>query len=535
MISRRNLLELGLLAGGAIALPIGSGARAVQAPVRGGRLIMGIGADPAMATSALTVAGSGTFFSGKIFDGLVSYDFDLNPRPQLATRWTVSPDGLTIGFALRPGVFWHDGHPFTSDDVAYSLLEVWRKYHSRGRSTFANVTDVETPDPLTVIWKLSKPAPYILSALSATESQILPKHLYAGTDVLTNPRNNAPIGTGPFRFAVWQPGSHILLERNPSYWDQPKPYLDQILIRILPDSSASAVALETGEIHLINSNYLPYGDLDRLSQLPDIELDRRGSAYAAGISSFEFNLDRPLFRDQRVRQAFAHAIDRDFIVKNIWRGYGENATGPVPPSVTRFYTRDVPAYPFDLAAAAALLDAAGLKPDAAGMRFSLTLDPAPTADTLTETAEFLRNSFGRIGIKVQIRNSDFASFVHRIYTDRDFDTIVYSATAGPDPVIGVQRFYWSKNFKPGVAFSNGSHYQSPEADRLLESAQVEIDPIRRRDLYWQFQQLVQGDLPTIPLVASQLLTLGNRRVRQHTVTGDGIAANFASTYLVAAA
>src|SRR5690606_14260642 len=99
---------------------------------------------------------------------------------------------------------WHDGKDFTSADVAYSALEVWRKYHSRGRMTYANLAAVDTPDPLTAILRFSKPAPYVVKALAAHESQVLPRHLYEGKEVLTNPANTAPIGTGPFRFAEWQ-------------------------------------------------------------------------------------------------------------------------------------------------------------------------------------------------------------------------------------------------------------------------------------------------------------------------------------------
>src|ERR1700679_2548835 len=208
-ISRRDVLEQGIAVAGLSAAPAIFNAKVSAAPVHGGQLIVGQSPDPVMLTSALTVAGPVQVVSGKIFDGLLSYDDKLNPRPQLAQSWSVSPDGLTYTFKLRPGVTWHDGKPFTSADVAFSVLEIWKKFHSRGRATFANVTNADTPDPLTVIWHLSKPAPYILSALASVESQVLPKHLYEGTDILTNPHNVAPIGTGPFRFQEWKRGQYI--------------------------------------------------------------------------------------------------------------------------------------------------------------------------------------------------------------------------------------------------------------------------------------------------------------------------------------
>ncbi|MBW8852934.1 MAG: ABC transporter substrate-binding protein, partial [Bradyrhizobium sp.] len=339
-ISRRKVLEQSAAIAGLSLIPVVLPRESLAAPARGGQLIVGQSPEPTLLTSAITVAGPTQVVSGKIFDGLLSYDNNLNPRPQLAQSWTISADGLAYTFKLRPGVTWHDGKPFTSADVAFSVLDVWKKYHSRGRATFANVTAVDTPDPLTAIWRLSKPAPYILSALASIESQILPKHLYAGTDILTNPHNVAPVGTGPFRFAEWKRGQYIALTRNPNYWDKAKPYLDRVIFRILPDASSAATALETGEIHLVSGVSVAYSDLGRISR--------------------------------------------------VWYGYGKVATGPVPPSLTQFYTTDVPSYPFDPEKAKQLLDQAGLKPNAAGVRLSITHDPAPVSDAYARSAEFIR-------------------------------------------------------------------------------------------------------------------------------------------------
>lgn len=528
-MSRREFVGQGGASAGALAL-LWPG-RSLAAPARGGQLVIGQSPDPIMLTSALTVAGSVQVVSGKIFDGLLSYDDKLNPRPQLAQSWTVSPDGLTYIFRLRPGVTWHDGKPFTSADVAYSVLEVWKKYHSRGRATFANVTAVDTPDPLTAVWRLSKPAPYILSALASIESQILPKHLYAGTDVLTNPHNVAPVGTGPFRFAEWKRGQYIALVRNPTYWDKGKPYLDRLIFRILPDAASAATALETGEIQLISATSLAYSDLGRLARLPNVALFRRNGNYTAGVTGFEFNLDKPYFKDVRVRRAFAHAIDRAALVRNVWFGFGKVATGPVPPSLIQFYTADVPNYDFNPDKAKALLDQAGFRPNAAGVRLSITHDPVPAGQAYARSAEFIRDALAKVGVKVEIRRQDFAGFLRRVYTERDFDTIQFPANASPDPAIGSQRLYWSKNFQKGVAFSNGSHYASPEADRLLETAQAENDPAKRRALYAAFQKLAMTDLPRIPLIALDEVVLASRQVQDYITDDTGFYGNMASAFI----
>jgi peptide/nickel transport system substrate-binding protein len=530
-ITRRRLLESSLFAAAAVSIDPWMSAFAAEGLPRGGTLVIGAGPEATSGlTSAVTSAGTAQFISGKLFDGLLTYDEHFYPQPQLATHWEVAKDGLSITFRLRGGVEWHDGQPFTSKDVAFSVLEVWKKYHSRGRTTFANVVAVDTPDPLTATLRLAKPAPYLLSALmSSVEAQVVPYHAYAGRDVPSNPANNAPIGSGPFRFVKWEQGSYVLLERNPRYWDAPKPWLDKLLFRFIKDPSANAAALETGELHVAENFGCSYADIARLAHDPSVVVTPYPSTYISGVAAFEFNLDRPPFGDLRVRQAFAHTFDRDFIVKNIWWGYADSAQAPIPAAFPAFYTQDVPTYPFDLAKAEALLEAAGLKRNAQGVRLTLTNDPAPTGP-LAPIAQHLRSNLEKIGVKLQIRSSDFGEFVNRVYTRRDFDTIFYSANAGPDPAIGIQRFYWSKNFKPGVAFSNAADYHSPNVDQLLENAQVELDPQRRRALYDELQGVVQTDLPRIPLVAPHTVTLVRRNVLNFT-GNQTLYGNFANVAL----
>lgn len=524
-LSRRDLIALA--ATPAFAHPLLS--RAAGTPVRGGTLVVAVSREPPTLTSAITTAGPTQTVSGKLFDGLLTYDAKQQAQPQLATAWEVAKDGLAITFQLRPNVAWHDGHPFTSADVAFSVMEAWKKYNARGRSTFLNVDRVDTPSPLVAVLCLSRPSPYILRALSSIESQVIPRHLYAGTDVLTNPHNTTPIGTGPFRFVRWERGRQLVLERNEKYWGAGRPYLDRIVYRQVPDPAAAVAALETGAVHLAGE--VPLSDLRTLGTRPGLVAHRRTNTNNAGITGFEFNLERPLFRDLRVRQAIAHAVDRDFLLKNVWHGFGHVAHGPLPQAFADFHTDDVQRYPFDLKKAEALLDAAGLKRNAQGIRLSFTNDPNDGGGVLFRTAQVLRSNLARIGVRMEVRTQDFGEFVNRVYTRRDFDTILYSASAGPDPAIGTQRFYWSRNIQPGVAFSNGAGYRNAEVDRLLEAAQGEPDPARRRALYVRFQQLVQADLPKIPLISTETVVVASRSLNDFLTDGDGSAGNFADAWL----
>jgi len=518
-----------LLAGSAAlaAFPILEGCASGGSDVAAGdTLVVGISADPTSLTAAITSAGTAAIVSTKIFDGLLGYSVDLKPEPRLARAWQLSEDQRSLTLNLREGVKWHDRRPFTSGDVAFSALQIWRKYHSRGRATFANLLAVDTPDPLTAVLRFSKPAPYILSALASNESQVVPRHLYADKDVLTNPANNKPVGTGPFRFANWERGQYLRLERNPDYWDKGKPHFSALIFRILGDSASHAAALETGEVHF-TSGIAP-GDWARIATLPNVRVDNRNFGLATSASGLEFNLDLPKLQDVRVRRAIAHAIDRQFVLKNILYGNGLIDTGPIPAVYKDFYTADVPLYPYDPGKAKALLDEAGLKPDANGVRLSFTLDPTPSGDRSSKLAEYIRSALAKIGVKVQLRNQDFATFVKRVYTDRDFEVIIAGGQMGPDPVIGVQRFFWSKNFQKGVAFSNASHYASREADGFLEQAQIETDPEKRRALYAQFQRVTQTDLPRIPLFTSSGALFYNARLTPLDDNAEGTFGNFAN-------
>ncbi|MBD9438374.1 ABC transporter substrate-binding protein [Pseudomonas sp. PDM04] len=529
MVTRRTFLGYSLASTAAVGL---LGHRPGLANTRGGTLIIAQNPEPTVLTTGLTTAPATQLISPKIFDGLLYLSPQNGPQPQLAESWSFSPDGLQVTFKLRPGVLWHDGRPFTSADVAFSVMEVWKKYSSRGRSAFPNVQSVETPDPLTAVWNLSRPTPYLLSALNARDSQVLPKHLYAGTDILNNPANTAPIGTGPFRVKEWVRGNYLTLERNPDYWQSGKPLLDQVIYRFIADPSSVSAALETGAVHVAYADTLSNSEIKRLKHHPALTVHDRLNTYGGtGIMAFEFNLQRPEFQDVRVRQAFAHAIDKQFILDNILLGQGTTADSPIPKNFPQFYSADVPQYPFDLKRAEALLEEAGLKRDKDGVRLRIRNDPSPSA-AYQQTANFLRSSFAKIGVKLDIRNQDYAQFIDRIYGRYDFDTNLSPASTAPDPAIGLQRFYWSKNIHSGVAYSNATHYSNAQVDALLEQAQVDNDPQRRWDLYHQVQKKVLEDVPRIPIVSSEDALLARSTVQNLTdSTGGGFIGNLSNVTL----
>lgn len=487
--------------------------------------------EPPILVSAFNSAAPIGVVSTKVLEGLLTYDFDIHPKPSLAETWKVSPDGRSITFNLRKGVKWHDGRDFTSTDVQFSAMKVWKEMHPRGRSTFAKLVAVETPSPLVAVFKLAEPSPYLMSALTSYESQILPKHLYDGTDIAQNPYNNKPVGTGPFVFKEWQKGNFITLERNPAYWDAGKPYLDKLVIRFIPDAAARAAAFETGEVLIGGFSPVPLNDVKRLEATGKFDIETRGYEYLSPMFLMEFNLRNKYLQDKRVRAAIAHAVDRDLIVKTVWFGFGKPAVSPVPSSLTQFHTTDVAKYPLDLKKAEALLDEAGFKRGGDGKRFKLFLDYLPYGSDYQRTAEYLKQALSKIGIDAEVRSQDVAAFLKRVYTDNDFDLTTNFFYALPDPTIGVQRIYWSKNIKKGVPFSNASGFTNAEMDQLIEVAQVEHDVKKRRAALVRWQQLAAEELPVLDLFETKFFTLASKRVQNHTVSAEGVYSSFAQVWV----
>jgi peptide/nickel transport system substrate-binding protein len=531
--SRRTFLTGSAAATMSLAVPICAGSAGQEmpsdAPRRGGILTMLVDPEPTTLVALTNSADPSMLVSAKVTEGLLSYGFDLEPKPQLATRWSVSADGRELTFELRKRVRWHDGAEFTSRDVAFSI-ELLKMHHPRGRTTFANVVEIRGPDPHTVTLALSEPAPFLLSALAACESPIVPRHIYEGSDVATNRNGAAPIGTGPFVFREWVKGSHIVYARNPDYWDDPKPYLDGLVIKFMKDPAERISAIKNGVIQLAPGTPVPPAELDHLRSNSDLAFESRGYTYTNQVVRLEFNLDDPILRNVKVRRAIAHAIDRSAIIEHAWFGYGEPAYGPISPDLKQFHAPELDAPNFDLPEAERLLDEAGLPRGSDGMRLRLALDYIPTGDGYRCTADWISTGLARVGIEASVRSQDFPAYIKRVYTDRDFQFAVNRMNNMFDPSVGVQRVFWSKNFQRGVPFSNGSHYTSREADSVLERAAVETDPVLRREYFFQFQKIVAADLPDVTLLVPTQVTIASKRIVGHTLTADGAAANLAEVY-----
>jgi peptide/nickel transport system substrate-binding protein len=499
-------------AAGAIVLAVSGSALAQQA---GGTLVMAVNPEPSTLASYLSTSGPIGQIAPKVYEGLLEYDFSLNPKPGLARSWDVSSDGLTMTFRLQEGVRFHDGSWFTSADVRFSIMEVLKKVHPRGPNTFKEVVDIATPDAYTVVFHLRNAAPYLIRALSGYESPMLPKHLFENSDLRDNPLGNAPIGTGPYRFVEWERGEHIRLERNPDYWKPGLPYLDGILVRFMPDPATRAEALETGKLHFAAFGALPNADAIRLRDLGHIGVTTQGYSMINPMALLEIDTTRPPFDKKEVRQAIAHAIDRKFIVDNIWSGFGRPATGPISSNfrATGLYTDKVVRYDGDnrITIANELLDEAGYTRGADGIRFRIIHDVIPFGEEWVGLGEYIKQALGEIGIAVELRHEDLPAWLNRIYTNFDFtlnSNLFYQLA---DPVLGMHRQYLTSQIRKGTVFVNASRYSNSKIDSLLDKASKEPNSSARARLYDEIQRILVDDVPVIPLFEMEFVTVYNRK------------------------
>ncbi len=500
---------------------------------KGGRLVVAADSEPRNLNPAI-VASNGVFFvASKVIEPLAeaSFEGENGLTPRLATSWEGSTDGLTATFHLREGVKWHDGKPFTSADVAFSAMEVWKPLQNLGRVVFKALEKVDTPDDLTAIFHFSEPTPFqlIRNALPALTA-VLPKHVFAGSDIMANPANEKLVGTGPFKYAEHKTGEYYRLTRNDDYWGKGEPYLDEIVYRVLPDRAAAAGALEAEEIDLTAFSAVPLADLDRISKVPGLTVISKGYEALTYQLVVEINHRRKELADLKVRQAIAHAIDRDFVVKTIFLGYAKTSTGPVPRYDSQFYTDDVPSYPFDVAKANALLDEAGYKRGKDGTRFALKLLPAPYFNETKQFGDYLRQALAAVGIDARIVNNDSAAHQKAVYTDHDFDLAIAPTVYRGDPAISTTILVES-GIPAGVPFSNQGGYANAELDALIAKAAREIDEKKRTALYHQFQQMVEADLPLINVAEWGFITVARDRVKNVSNNPRWAVSNWADTWL----
>jgi peptide/nickel transport system substrate-binding protein len=450
-------------------------------PKRGGVLKAGLSADPSSLDPHKTTDTTTRNIFENVYDTLVAFDPHGNIVPSLAERWE-NPDDTTYVFHLREDVVFHDGSPFTADDVVFSIERIRDPdTGSPWASNFDSVESVTAQDPHTVVFKLKEPFAPFLDNLGLTFIAMMSKEAL-GED---GDASKTIVGTGPFKFVEFIPGQRLRVERNENYWKPGLPYLDGIDFIPFPDAVAKVAALRTGSADWIE--YVPEADVEALQDDPDITiLGGLGTNYR-GIY---FNTARPPFDDVRVRQAIAWALDRQEIVDVALFGVGGTVLegGPIPPG--NWAHIDYQKYHQDYDMAKKLLAEAGY-PDG----FEAEMLVNTNFSEVREPCLVIQQQVKPIGINFTLKMDEWVSYIKEV-EDGNYGITCLGNSGKSDPDTYLYQDFHSK------VGNNLYNWANPEFDALVEEGRRTLDQDKRYEIYEKAQNILIEEVPVAFTFAS---------------------------------
>lgn len=484
-----------------------------KGPKYGGTLVIALPADPTSFNNGVGQAGVTQSCGTKIFSGLVAWDDQYRPIPDLAESWDISDGGKTYTFHLRKGVTWHDGKPFSSADVLCTFQEILSKHNPAISELIKSVgATFSAPDANTFVIKMNTTSPTILSMLQNRDAPILPAHLYQGTDILKNPANQQPIGTGPYKFKEHKMGSQVVLVRNDKYYKNGRPFLDGIVFQIVPDSSVAAMMFERGEIQYIGAVNVPRSAAIGLLKKPGIH-ELKGQSPASIVNLFFNTVSGNKVTDPKVRQAISIALDRRQIIDLGQDGLGTPEYSCIPAQYSWAVNPDVKQwYSYNPTLADKMLDEAGCKKDANGIRFKIRLIYEATNVNVEKPAEVIKAQLAKVGITVELVRLERSLLLQAAFTNYDFDMYIHNYSTQGDPALGIARAYVTSSIVKGATFNNCSRYSNPKVDELWTAGASLTDTAARQKAYYDLQVLIANDMPTATLFSRADIGLGSDKL-----------------------
>ncbi len=500
---------------------------AASRPSSGDAIVVGSIGDASRLLPILATDSASGDIVGLLFNGLLKYNERIEIVGDLAQSWTVSDDGLTITFVLRPNLRWHDGAPVTADDVAFTYEKlIDPTVHTPFSSSYELIKSVEVIDARTV--RVTYKEPFV-PALESWMMGIIPKHLLEHEDLNTTAFLRHPVGHGPYRFVRWKTGELIELRANPEYFEH-RPYIDRYLYRVIPDQATLFLELLTRGVDLTGLTPLQYR---RQTETPFVRRAYEKFRYPSfGFTYLGYNLQDERFRDVRVRRAINLAIDKQAIIDGVLYGLGAVATGPYPKESWAYDPSVAPTAP-DLAAARTLLGEAGWIDrdhdgwlDRDGKPFRFTLLTNQGNEVRRQVAELVQQQLKQLGIDVKIRVIEWSTFVHEFIDKRRFEAILLGWSLSRDP--DLYDIFHSSKTKEGEY--NFVGYANPEVDQLLERGRRTFDRAERQRIYRRIHQRLDEDQPYTFLFVPDALPIVASRFRNVVATPIGIGYNFIEWY-----
>ncbi|MGH7832761.1 MAG: ABC transporter substrate-binding protein [Candidatus Binatia bacterium] len=479
-----------------------------QTPKPGGTLVFGLERQLSTFNPFIRAGGVDLDVRTLIYEGLLDKDTKGNIVPALAETWTVSKDGLVYNFKLRRGVKFHNGKELTSADVKWTVDYAMNpKNGAEGLSYLRGVRNVRVPDPLTIEFTLSEPKPIFLAYLALLRPfMIVP----AGSVPSVSEKIDAfPPGTGPFVFKEARSLGHVVLARNPSYWQKGLPYLDQVVFRTSEDPTVRFTNLRAGDLDLIER--APYVFVRKIESGDHSNLRATAAPYA-GFRRLIFNVAEPPFDSLKFRQAVAFAIDRKEYLEAAFWGYGTPTQQRFPgdsPWHTKFPDRER-----DVAKVKSLLKEAG-----AGADFQVEL--LGRRGTESEY-QIIQRQLETAGIKVKVLLLEGAAFRER-QRRGNYQLGLFGGDYPDDPADTYPPEYAcdEEALKAKKRTRNWPGYCNREVDRLLAQAAAAPDLKKRQELYGKVTRILFDEVPDISLAYVPRFFTYHEKVKGFTTDADG--------------
>ncbi|MFY0543794.1 ABC transporter substrate-binding protein [Brevibacillus sp. H7] len=439
-----------------------------------------------------------------LYDTLIAYDNDVKPVGRLAKEWKVSDDHLTWTFKLAEGVKWHDGQPFTSEDVKFTYESLMKAQTGMYADFLKGITAIETPDPLTVVIKTEKPKANMLQVTAP----ILPKHIWSSVkfeDLKTWP-NDKPIGTGAFKFVEWKKGEYVKLEANKDYF-LGAPKIEQLIFPLYANNDTMVQSLKIGEIDgaiNINPNQVKLLQSEKNIQV----VSNPGNHFtdlAINVWKDPNSKGNPLLLMKEVRKAMEYAIHKQQVIDVAYSGQARIGTTLVPSVFANWHyePQGEEMRSYNPEKAKQLLEAAGfsdrdgdgIREDAKGKKLEFRLFLRGETAEEVKAGQMISGMFKEVGIGTKVETMDDGLLTDKIYDNADFDLFIWGWGTDVDPTTILSVVSTDQ-----IGNLSETYYSNPQYDKMLIEQGTIVDQAAREQMIKDMQKMVYEDVPYIILL-----------------------------------